>query len=473
MTTTTRVRAGLLVLGSLVLSGGTAVSPAIAFDIRAAIKHTLEANPKIGQAIANREAIQFEREQANGLFLPKADLVGIVGNTENRNSITGDRSEQTREAGLFVSQLLFDGFETRAENEFQAARVDGASHRVYERSEFIALSVVRQYLEVGLQQRILSLSLANLRYLKNLRDKLESDRDSEATSDADRQQARERVFQAEARIVEARERLKAAKIRFRQIVGRRFTRYTALPNLYRKIPANIAAAIGRARGNSPTVKIAKADLDAAYALLKKARSQFMPKVTAEGRARVGEDLDGENGLDEEYRAAVVMRWNIFKGGIDDANRQEQLRRIDEQRFKLHDVYRTIEEAVRLSWDRRAKQAERLQKLLAQLRAVRQLISSYADQFKIGKRSLLDVLDTQNAKLNAEVQVASAEAAVKFANYRVLAAIGELLHSLGIAPPKEVVAYARDEHRRYPATPDAETERRRLPRDGWVTKVIRY
>ena len=48
---------------------------------------------------------------------------------------------------------LFDGYFRDAEVERQASRVDGASFRVLERSEFLALEVAREYFEVMLQER--------------------------------------------------------------------------------------------------------------------------------------------------------------------------------------------------------------------------------------------------------------------------------------------------------------------------------
>ena len=95
---------------------------------------------------------------------------------------------------------------------------------------------------------------------------------------------------------------------------------------------------------------------------------------------------------------VVMSWNIYNGGIDTANRQEQIRRVDEERMKLHRITREVEESVRLSWHRRDEQRRRLAELRRQHNAILQLISSYSEQFKIGQRSLLDLLDTQNTRV---------------------------------------------------------------------------
>ena len=109
--------------------------------------------------------------------------------------------------------------------------------------------------------------------------------------------------------------------------------------------------------NNPRVHMATSDIDAAAAEVDAARAKFGPEIVAEGRARIGDDIDGDDGDTNDLQARLVLRWNLYRGGIDKANEQEQIRRASEQRMVLHQVYREIEEAVRISWERRFRQAE--------------------------------------------------------------------------------------------------------------------
>ena len=51
------------------------------------------------------------------------------------------------------------------------------------------------------------------------------------------------------------------------------------------------------------------------------------------------------GDDNDLRAGVVLDWNLFRGGIDRANRQEHIRRIDEATMALYGIAREVEEDV--------------------------------------------------------------------------------------------------------------------------------
>ena len=433
-----------------------------------AVQIAVASNPEIGEAISNREAIEFELEQTRGLFLPKVDLEARIGG-ENRwrqNSIDPNGGAgwlNRREASVVARQLLFDGYESRSEVELQAARVDGASYRVMERAEFIALSVIREYIDIIRLRRVVGFLVANESYHTNLLNKISSGAQGGATSVADRAQARERLYSAKARTTQAREELANAETRFARLVGRSIGKTRAPGGVKKAMPRSLDSAIGHARLNHPSIKFAQADVDAASALIRKADASFAPRINLEGRASAGDNIDGQSGQDNDVQANVIVAWNLYNGGIDSANKQEQVRRTDEARMALHRISREVEEGVRLSWDRKRLQAARLVDLNRQLNTQNEVVRFYTEQFQIGQRSLLDLLDAQNSRVSAQVAVATGEASVQFAEYRLLASINKLLRTLGVNPPSAVKAYAREQFS-VPPTPPAETMPRYRPKD---------
>ena len=112
--------------------------------------------------------------------------------------------------------------------------------------------------------------------------------------------------------------------------------------------------------------------------------------------------------------------------------------------KSAEVKAMVDEAVRLSWDRRIQQRQLAGLLKQQSNANAQLVSSYREQLNIGQRSLLDVLGAQNTKYNVNVLSMTAQYASLFAEYRLLASTGSLLKAMNITPPKQNDAYARSE-----------------------------
>ncbi len=451
------------VIGKFLLSTAMAVlfsGSASALTLKEAAAIALDSNPEIGQAIENREAIEFELRQARGLFLPSVDLEGSAGarrldNPSRRALGIEDDTLSPVEVSGVITQKLFDGGGRRAELERQAARVDSASLRVLERSEYITLQVVREYLEYLLQAEIVKESSANLKFHQGVAGNIGSGIAGGALTEADRQQASERVLAAKARLLEAEEEMEAAKIRFLKLVGKPLSSPQMPGSVAGSLPNSLDAAIGLARRENPRIHMAGADIDAADAQVDAARSKFFPEVFAEGRARIGNDIDGASGKANDLQARVVAKWNIYRGGIDKANEQEQIRRASEQRLVLHQIDREIEEAVRESWDRRIRQATLAKTLRAQADQNGRLVSSYREQFSVGQRSLLDVLDAQNTRYNVKVLARTADYASLFAEYRLLASTGQLVKTMKLTPAKQADAYARAEFD-VPATQPTET-----------------
>jgi adhesin transport system outer membrane protein len=441
-------------------------SPAGAISLREAVKAAVEANPEIGAAIANREATQFALRQARGLYLPQVDLEGRYG-AQNFNSPgtrlsgTSDDVLARKEANLTLSQLIFNGFGRRGAVEEQAARVDGASYRVYERSELIGLSITREYLEYGRLRRVIEFAEKNLSYHRKVLADVQKGVKEGTLSVADGQLAQERVYSAEAQLSLAREDLNAAAISFYKLIGIPLDSFEGAPLPPGSLPPSLQDGIAVARQNSPVIQIAQADVDAAYGVRKQANAELYPKLFLELRGRAGDDLDGVFGRETDLRAEMVMRWNLYRGGIDIAAKQEALRRIDEARFRLDQAYRDVEETMRLAWNRRTLEAQRLAELESSLKQLNLLVESYTEQFKIGERTLLDLLNTANNRFNTEVAVETAQTAVLFADYGVLAAAGRLLPTLQLAPPTQAAVYARDAVGA-PPTPEAETQKRFSP-----------
>ena len=450
----------------LIVTGFALASPAVAMSLQEAVKIALEANPEIGEAIANREATEFNLRKAVGRYFPEIDLEARFGaqnfdSPGTRLSGTSDDVLARKEANLVLSQLLFNGFGRRGEMEQQAARVDAASHRVYERSEVIALAVIHEYLEYGRLLRIIELAEENVRYHRKILGDLQKAAQEGTLSVADRQLAEERVNAAEAQLLLARQDLNAAAITFYKQVGRPLDSYAGAALSSGSLPASLEDGIGVARQNSPVVQVAEADLDAAYGLYKQANAELYPKLFLELRGRQGDDLDGVLGRERDLRAELIMRWNLFRGGIDISNKQETLRRIDEERFRLDRAYRDVEETVRLAWNRRMVEAQRLSQLESELSWANKLVESYQEQFKIGERTLLDLMNTVNTRFNTQVAVETSRFTVLFAGYGILAATGTLLSTLKLAPPSQAAPYARDAVR-VPLTPEAETQKRFSP-----------
>ncbi len=423
--------------------------PASALTLKEAVDEALKSNPEILQSVQNREAVEFELRQARGLYLPTLDLVASAGSRRldspgRRRLGNDDDSLDAADVGLTFTQTLFDGGARRSEVERQAARVDGASFRVAERSEAIALAVSQEYFEILLQAEIVEIARKNANVLSSIVSDISSGVSGGTLTSADRTQGRERLLSAQARLKEAEEDLAQAQIRFLRLVGIRLGKMKYPSPIAKALPRSAAEAVDIAQRQSPRIAAARADVDAADAFARGARAAYLPVVSFEANARVGEDIDGSEGRTSDLEAKVVARWNLYRGGRDVAAEQERIRRASETRMQNVLVHREVQESIQSAWNKRAKRAEQAGLLREQSSASGMLVSSYREQFRVGERSLLDVLSAQNTRFNTEVLAKTAQYAAVYADYQTLAAMGGLVAALNLESAPQSEAYARDE-----------------------------
>jgi adhesin transport system outer membrane protein len=457
----------MIVPGAVLL--GT--SPAYAVELRDAVQAALNTNPEIRQAVANRVATQEERVQAQGLWYPRVSVEGSAGirslhNPTRRRIGLANSTLYPVEGDLIVDQLLFNSGGREAEIKRQAARTDAAASRVEERSEFVALNVARTYIDYLLQQRLVAIAEDNATFHERLAGDLREGVSKGSISVADQQQAEERLQSARARVTEAKEDLETAGITFRTLTGMPVDSVSMPPDMSQCVPATLEEAEALARQNNPRVQEAIADLATSREEIRAARAEIGPRVNLEGRARAGHDIDGFEGRTTDLQANVVMRWMLYNGGIKEANVREQQNRADEVHARLFDRTRHAEEDTRTAWNRLQNQSRLVTELETQGRITDDLLLSYREQFNIGRRSLLDVLDAQNTRNNVQAQTETARLAKLYAQYRVLAATNKLIECLGVAMPSAAYSSERARFKVNPIPPaDLDESSYPLPRMG--------
>lgn len=423
-------------------------------------------NPEIIQAQMNKEAIEFERRQAQGLYAPRVDVEASIGarrleNPTRRTLGIDDDWLNPAEISAIADWEVFSFGRRKGELLRQAARVDGASLRVVERSEFVALQVARQYLDVLLQQRVVAASQDNVAFHRNLVGDLGEGVSQGSISIADQQQAEERLQAALVRFAEAEQDLTDAKITLRALAGVDVDRVVLPDTLEGAVVPSVNELVSLARTANPRVKETGADVDASNALVTSAKGDLAPRVGVEVRGRAGEDIDGFDGDTNDVQGRVYVRWNVFDGGINRAKVQEMVRRASEARYRHHQALREAEQDARIAWNAMESQGNIAQVLARQSQVTDDLLLSYRSQFNVGRRSLLDVLDAQNTRYNTQVRLETARFSEMFARYQVLASVNNFLASLGVRPGAGAGETEREEFNYGPSLP-AETQRRVYP-----------
>jgi adhesin transport system outer membrane protein len=411
-------------------------APAHALDLREAVGHAINTNPEVlvesNQYLSRLE----ELGQARSGYRPSIDLNAAAGYERTDNNTTRASGEDYRsltrkEASLTLSQMLFDGFATQSEVERQNARVEAQKRALESATEELGLKAVYTYIKVLLHRNLMALSSENLQAHARIYDQVELRSNSGVGRSSDLAQITGRRASASANMLSDEVNLKDAETNFLRVVGLLPKSLQPIDSDIDTLPATQDEAIQLALENHPTLKSANADVTAAMAQYQASKSVHYPRLDLEVGARYGDDLDGVEGRDDDLTAMLRLRYNLFAGGKDRARNKQNAHLVNEAKAIRNSTYRQIVESIRLSWAAYDVTQKQLVFQNQHVIASEKTRDAYAKQFNLGKRSLLDLLDSENELYEAKRDKTKTRYDHQFSQYRLLVGLNKLKAHLGI------------------------------------------
>ena len=431
------LRTGVALAALLAVSPG-AMSRAQAQTLSDTVRLTVQSNPKILSLQDNRQEVDSELRRARSLYLPQIDVRGALGPEYTDDLFTeGTNGQHIRqELSAVLTQKLYDGGATTAEVDHQLGRSRSAAYRVFENSQYVGLDAVEAHLDVVRLRRILALSNDNVQAHQNLADRIQARTNGGAGRAADFDQAQSRLLQAQAERDEIRGDLADAEARYLTIVGQAPGTLEDVPVPVGMLPTDADASVNIVRFNNPTVKAREADVDSAKSAVELADSRFDPTFSIEAGGDHNRNVDGVPGRDNEARALVVMRWNLYAGGSDIHNREAAYAQVEQARTTRLEALMQSEQDIRKAWASYQAATAEVPLLTSAVQHDDAVRSAYDQQFQLSQRSLLDLLDAQSELFQTQTKAITAQEQAVFAAYKILAIQGQMLQALNVPAPAE-------------------------------------
>jgi adhesin transport system outer membrane protein len=417
-----------------------ATSSVHAQTLEQAVAHTIKTNPTIKAQYNEFISKRYLREASGGQYLPSIDLEAGIGYQDIENPSTNgswDLGDYTgNEVRVSLTQLLWDGNATLNDMDRTAADAESVRLQLLADAEDIALEVARIYLDATKAYELLTLSEGNLRTHKEIYSDIKKRVDSGIGSTADLSQVEARVAKAHGNLLAAQNNLYDVHTEFTRIVGQapQGLIYPRADNNF--IPRSLQEAIDIAFKDHPVIQVSHADVDSAKFQYKQSKGVNLPTFTIEASQSWRDDMDGTVGSDDETSVMLRMRYNLYNGGSDVANQDNFAYQLNKAKDLRDSSYRQVEEGLRLAWSGLELTQQQKLFLADHVDSASNTVVAYEKQYKIGKRTLLDVLNTENELFEARKSFLDAKYGEQYAKYRILNATGVLLDSLRVESPKE-------------------------------------
>ena len=318
----------------------------------------------------------------------------------------------------------------------------------------MGLDAVEAYIDVQRHTQILAVAQVNRRRLQSIQSLVRDLSGGGKVPRSDVEQSIERVAAADAIIAQIEQALDEAKAKFRAVIGKEPHKLEAVA-YPRALPASPDLAYNTALANNPAIQAAGAEAEAAYYAKEQAKSGYYPTISLQGRTSYGYDIDGVEGKDVDVTGLVVLSWNLFNGNATSFRTQALGEELNRARLQQEEAARKTRETIDKTYAAYVIGKERVDAAQQQVNSNQSLVKQYREEYKLAKRSLLDLLDSETALFNSQFQLASAKAVRLFSAYHLLAATGRLLTSLGVQAPPESYVQVPDLSKTSPFNVDIE------------------
>ncbi len=428
------LRAGVALTALII--GHAVTTPALADTIEAALIRAYQNNPQLNAQRASVRSTDENVPQALSGYRPKVAVTASAGTQYTdvqSNTTTGGRASQIgiygmnapRSVGATVSQTVFNGGQTGNRTRAAESQVSAAREGLRVLEQTVLLSAATIYMDYLRDSAIVEVQRSNTRVLeqtlKQTRDRFnvgEVTRTDVAQSEAQLAAGRTQLLTAESNLTTTR-------ANFRRIIGNEPVALAAGSPVDRYLPPSLIAAVDLGLLENPNVTAAMYGIDVSFLQVKVNEGALFPTVTLQGS--VQQSYESTMSIYRSFGASAVAQLTVpvYQGGAEYALIRQSKETLAQQRLTLEQVRDQTRATVAQAWGQLVAGKAQVSSAQAQVTASEIALNGVREEARVGQRTTLDVLNAQQALVNARVALVTAQHDRVVASYATLNAIGRL------------------------------------------------
>lgn len=415
----------------------TFIAPAYAarnggVSVKDSVDSTLQYHRQLKSIQENRQAAVFDLRRQQSGWYPRVDATARVGGSYLSDS--GTRLQRTDKdmyhagfIGITAVQPLWDGLATYNRVKMAEYQLFSLDHRVLDNATSLTLEAVIAHSNVELRRLLLKYAHENVKQHVHILAAQTSREAGGTTTVADVDQVQGRVARARSQLADAQGQLALSEDNYYRVTGR-----TVPPQLEDvKMPSlmfsGAESCYDAAQRSNPKLLAYREDIKRARAQQSLATAAYSSTLNIEASSGAS-NKDGSNRNWSNYTDVMLVgRWNLFNGGADVAGERvaaAQHRQVQQDTYDLADALR---QQVHNAWSNMTTSIE-VDKFYTQAIGFnKRTRDGFMEQFLIGQRGLLDVLDASSELYNSSVQQATARTNTTIAAYTMSALSGDILN----------------------------------------------
>src|SRR5258705_12759063 len=412
-------------------------SPVLADTIEAALVRAYQINPQLNAQRASVRATDENVPQALSGYRPRVAITGSDGyqytdtNTTSGGSPTAivrteiHGTNAPRSIGATVSQTLFNGQQTAnrtraAESQVSASR-EGL--RVLEQTVLLAAATI--YMDYLRDSAIVEVQKSNVRVLEQTLKQTKDRFNVGEVTRTDVAQSEAQLAAGKTQLLTAEANLTTTRANFRRIIGDEPQALAPGSPVDRFLPPSLTGAVELGLTQNPNVTAAMFGIDVSYLQVQVNEGALFPTVTLQ--TSVQQSYEQTMTIFRSFGASTVAQLSvpIYQGGAEYSLIRQSKESLTQQRLNLEQVRDQTRANVVTAWGQLVAGKAQVQSAQAQGTASEIAPNGVREEAQAGQRTTLDVLNAQQALVNARVALVTAQHDRVVASYSVLNTVGRL------------------------------------------------
>jgi TolC family type I secretion outer membrane protein len=363
-----------------------------------------------------------------------ADITRSNTHLNTRDPKDRDMLQFPRNTSLTVTQPLFKGFRTEAGITKAELGVDAARANLLAKEQDILLSAVTAFMSVVQDQAKLELKINNEQVLQR---QLEATRDRFRVGEITRtdvSQNESRLAGATSERIQFEGNLNNSRTKYVKIIGIAPGKVVAPDDLRVKTIA-LEAALDAAVANHPDIISQQRLEESSRINIKSVRGELLPSLNLIGTLSRAWEQSGHDDQKNTGSIKLSLSMPLFQKGSVYSRLRAAKQDAGKSRLKMEETRRNVREAAAKAWQSVKTAKARIKSITAQIKAAEVALEGVQREAAVGSRTILDVLDSEQALLDAKINLVGANREQVVASFQLQESMGQLTAKILKLPVK--------------------------------------
>src|SRR5580698_1519980 len=408
--------AATVLLGALL----TIPLPALADTIEAALVRAYQNNPQLNAQRAQVRATDENVPQALSGYRPKVAITASAGEqyTDFNTTSGGSPSaivrtefhgvDPPRSAGLTISQTLYNGQQTANKTRAAESQVSGAREALRVLEQTLLLSAATIYMDYLRDSAIVEVQRSNTRVLEQTLKQTQDRFNVGEVTRTDVAQSEAQLAAGRTQQLTAESNLTTTRSNFRRIIGNEPEALAPGSPVDRFLPKTLPSAVELSLMENPNVTAAMYGIDVSFLQVKVNEGALLPTVTAQ--ASVQEAYQPAITTPKQFLASAIAQVSVplYQGGAEYSLIRQSKETLAQQRLNLELTRDQTRANTVTSWGQLVAGKAQVASAQSQVTASEIALNGVREEAKAGQRTTLDILNAQQALVNARVALVTAQ-----------------------------------------------------------------